>query len=344
MKLPEPAEPAQRPSRKTQPHQIALWFAIGVFVIIFFCRRLFFNLTYATWFEVGVGYLASPGIWLARHSGSNQALGMILAMFLGLFSLYFAFYIPLKLWMTSSRHMRIALVLFVAACFATYQIYQWETTKTDWTSRGLNPNRAAFEPQVVVLSGYFDYWYVDSLINQTKSGKGLFEIRMRGHDYYYCRKWHGNDWEPGSWFRVEIANHGEGLSWGLSRSSMGSRGGGGSMAADDESILLGRRLWNKGTFIGANKTDLVTTKYQWRNGNEEFSKLVKVGRWTIPTHIRLTNTYEDRVENYYIKKIEFWPTPGTNWFNQVMEKYAGHNPELRAIDLGEPGVAPERRP
>jgi hypothetical protein len=122
---------------------------------------------------------------------------------------------------------------------------------------------------------------------------------------------------------------------------MGTGGGGGSWYGDN---LLAQKLWNKQEFVGANNDNLIFEESQWPKRKEEFSDLVKVGHWLIPRHIRLTQPGGDaREENYYIKRIEFLPTPDTNWFEQVFQKYADHNSDLRTKDLGEPGVAPGKR-
>lgn len=280
-------------------------------------------------------------MWLARHFGLSEGWHAIVVIVWGLFAIYFVFYVPIKLWMSASRRMHIALLACVVLCFVAYEFFRWYSTKPDWTSHGLNPDRVGFQPQVLVLAGEFDFRTRDSSMNLIRSGKAYFEIRMRGHDYYYCRKWHGDDWRPGSWFRVEIANHGEGWSWGLHCSSIGTGGGGGSGYIDR---LLAQRLWNGPELVGAREDDLISEERQWPKRKEEFSDLVKVGRWLIPTHIRFSQPENLwREENYYIKKIEFLPTPDTNWFEHVMAKYVDGKSEFRSIDLGEPGIAPEKR-
>lgn len=336
----EPTAPIPQ-AKKIKPHQVALWLAIGFVVLSFLSPYLFSTFLFGERFPLYLSYLAWPGRWLARHMGLSDGWNFVAMSICGLLVVYFAFYIPVKLWMTSSRQMQIALVAYVVICIATYEFYQRYSTRPDWTSRGLNPDRSGFEPPVVLLSGEFDFWFRDSSISQEKSGKAFFEIRMRGHDYYYCRKWHGNDWRVGSWYRVEIANHGEGYSWGLASLSHTTRGTGGSWYGDD---LLAQRLWNKQLFVGADKNTLVFEEQKWPKRREEFSHLVSVGRWLIPKHIRLTRPGSDaREENYYIKKIEFLATPDTNWFEQVFHKYADRDPDLRTKDLGEPGVAPGKR-
>jgi len=340
MESQEPTTPIPH-VKKIKPHQVALRFAIGFVALSFLSPYLFGTFFFGGKIGLYLSYLAWPGMWLARHLGLSEGWNFIVMITWGLFAVYFIFYIPVKLWMTSSRHLHIALLAYVVLSFATYEFYQWYSTKTDWSSHGLNPDRAGFEPQVLVLAGEFNFWAHDSSVNMSKSGTAFFEMRMRGSEYYYCRRWNGYDWRPGSWFNVETANHGEGFHFGLHCSSMGSGGGGGSWYGYN---LAAQRLWNKQEFVGASEDNLVFEETQWPKRKEEFSDLVKVGRWLIPTHIRLTQPGSDaREENYYIKKIEFLPTPDTNWFEQVFQKYAGQKADLRAKDLGEPGVAPGKR-
>jgi len=324
-------------ARKIKPHQVALWFAIGFVVLSFLSSYLFGTFLFDERLAPYLSYLVWPGMWLSRHFGLNNGWNFIVMIVWGLLIVYFFFYIPVKLWMASSRNLHIALVACVILCFTTYEFYRWYSTKPDWTSRGLNPDRPRFEPQVVVLSGEFDYWY--KAWGGPKSGHAFFEIRMRGSDYYYCRKWHGTEWCPGAWFRVEIANHGEGWSDGLSISSGGTRGGGGSWSDTD---AWAKKFWAGQTFTGANTNNLMEEQFKWPYRKEEFSKLIKVGRWLIPTHVYIGDKgNEAQEENYYIKKIEFLPTPDTNWFEEVFQKYSDFKSDLRNKDLGEPGVAPK---
>jgi len=326
-------------ARKIKPHQVALWLAIGFVALSFLSPYLFGTFLFGERIALYLSYLAWPGMWLARHLGLSEGWNFMVIITWGLFVICFIFYIPVKLWMTSSRHLHIALVAYVVLCFAMYEFYQWYSTKPDWTSRGLNPDRQGFEPQVVVLSGELDYWY--KAWGGPKSGNAFFEIRMRGSDYYYCRKWHGTEWRPGSWFRVEIANHGEGCSWGLATFTDDTRGGGGTWSDND---AWAKTLWAGQTFAGANTNNLVEEQFKWPYRKEEFGKLVKIGKWLIPTRVYIGDKgSEAREENYYIKKIEFLPTPDTNWFEQVFQKYSDFKSDLRTKDLGEPGVAPGKR-
>jgi hypothetical protein len=338
MESQEPTAPVPL-ARKIRPHQVALWFALGFVVLSFLSPYVFGTFLLGERFLLYLSYLAWPGMWLARHLGLSEGWNFMVMITWGLFAVYFIFYIPVKLWMTSSRHLRIALAAYVVLCLAAYEFYQWYSTKPDWTSRGLNPDRQGFEPQVLALSGEFNYWY--KAWGGPKSGNAFFEIRMRGSDYYYCRKWYGTEWRPGSWFRVEIANRGEGCSWGLATFRDGTKGGGGSWSDND---AWAKKLWAGQTFAGANTNSLVEEQSKWPYRKEEFSKLVKVGRWLIPTRVYIGDKgNEAREENYYIRKIEFLPTPGTNWFEQVFQKYSDFKSDLRTKDLGEPGVAPKNR-
>lgn len=319
------------PAKKIQPHQVALWFAIGFVTFSYLSLVLFGTDLILEGFGLFVSCLVRPGIWLALHLGLNNVWSYLVIMAWGLMAWYLTYYIPVKLWMTSSRHMRMVLTSLVILCFITCGTYQcYSAKKPDWTSQGLNPDRPGFEPQAITLSGEY--------------GKGrdiFFEIRMHGFDYYYARRWHGNDWKPGAWFHTYIACDGEGWSWGLHCSSIGTGGGGGGLACSDEFILPARRLWDKQHFIGANTNDLIAKQKQWNHRQEEFSDLVKVGRWLVPSHIHLVDD-NGKSEDYFIKRIVFLPTPDTNWFEQVMAKY-GHRAGFPLKDLNEPGVAPGKR-
>lgn len=343
----EPIDQEDQPSAvgRKQPHQIALWLTICSIGIFYLCAILFESLAFAESLLKFITYLVSPVGWLIKQIHIIDSWGFVLVMVWGSIVTYLLFYVPVKLWMCGSRHLRSALITCALIAFATYLVFLWYSIlpeqRPDWTSRGLDPNRPGFKAEVLVLAGEFDYWFRDSSINQTKSGKAYFEIRMRGSDYYYCRKWQGYDWRIGSWFRVEIANHGEGYSWGLARLSHTTRGTGGSWYGDH---LLAQRLWDKNEFVGASVTNLIFEESKWPKRKEEFDDLTKIGRWLIPKHIRLTEPGSDqREENYYIKRIEFLPTPDTNWFDHVMAKYADHESEFRSVDLGEPGVSPNKR-
>ena len=328
------------PSRKIQPHQIALWLMIAFVILIILNFVLFAGLLLPKRGLLACSSILLPGTWLSLHSGLGEVGRMILQMAWGGFALYLVFYFPVKLWMTSSRHLHIALAAYVLLCFGTYGFYEWQTSHPDWKAYGLNPDRAGFAPQVVVLSGEFNSTWRDQIENRLRDNHAFFEIRMRGHDYYYCRLWHGDHWEPGSWFNTKIVVRGQGWNWGLSCSSMGTRGGGGSLEGDDNALLPGRRLWNNQTFTGARQDDLIVEHRQWPRNTEEFSGLEKAGRWLVPTRIHTTCEIESLVGYYHIKKIEFWPTPDTNWFEQVLAKYGPDHSKPFKMDLGEPGVAP----
>jgi hypothetical protein len=178
------------PAKKIQPHQVALWFAIGFVTFSYLSLVLFGTDLILEGFGLFVSCLVRPGIWLALHLGLNNVWSYLVIMAWGLMAWYLTYYIPVKLWMTSSRHMRMVLISLVILCFIAYGTYQcYSAKKPDWTSQGLNPDWPGFEPQAITLSGEY--------------GKGrdiFFEIRMHGFDYYYARRWHGNDWKPGPGF------------------------------------------------------------------------------------------------------------------------------------------------
>lgn len=328
------------PVRRNQPHQVALWFAIGFFALTFLGPMVFGTYFLSERYLAWMVHLVRPGIWLAQQ----LRLGIVAAslthlLFAGL-AFYVAFYVPVKIWMTASRRLRITMVSILLTAGFLYLLGNWHFHRVDWTSHGLNPNRPGFEPQVVVLAGTFDYWFKDPLLGgMEKSGSAQFEIRMRGANYYYCRKWRGSEWRVGSWFRVEIATNGSGYSWGLASMRHTTRGTGGSWNHDN---LLTARMWEGDVFRGGTASNLVAYGGSHASRAAEYKDLVNVGRWQIPTHIRLTEGNQ-RIENYQIRRIEFWPKPDPNWFGQIIAKYADRSPEFRNADLGEPGVAPGKR-
>lgn len=336
-----PGQGQPPPPRKLQPHQIAIWSIVFLIVASALSPYVFRSFQLPELLIRGLSYLMIPAQWIVGVLGISGDSQWIVAMLVGLLNLFLAIYVPVKLWMTSSKPLRKVLLACVTLYFLTYQAYSWYSTRIDWTAGGLNPDRPGFEPQVVVLAGEFDY--TDKSLSQRKSGSGLFEIRMRGKDYYYCKKWHGRDWRVGSWYRVQIAVDGEGRSSNLRSLSHTTRGGGGTWLADDDAIVVARRLWDGSNFVGAAGQDLVAERRAWPHQLEEFSKLVKIGPWSIPTHIRFSEK-DGPTENFYIRKIEFWHAPDTNWFELVMAKYRpNRTPELRTKDLDEPGITPSQK-
>lgn len=312
-------------AKKMQPHQVALWLAVAFIVASFLVPQLIGGLVLGEQFWVYVSYLFWPVMFLSQQVGGG--LSIFVMIIGGGLTAYLVFYIPVKLWMTTSRHLHIALVGCVALGFGTFIVYQNYSAPTpDWTSRGLNPNRLEFVPQVIILSGEYGH-----------TGDVLFEIRMRSQDYYYARRWHGYYWRPGAWYHTDICCHGEGWSFGLHCSSIGTGGGGGGLGCTDEVILPGRRLWKKQLFVGVDTNELVATEKSWPHRREEFSDLIQVGRWYIPQHIHLTDD-NGKNEDYCIRKIEFLPTPDTNWFEQVLKSEGRPNKALN-----EPGNAPGKR-
>jgi len=228
-------------------------------------------------------------------------------------------YFANKFCLLASRQFQIAIVVLIVVGFVLGFVVRERSLGVDWTAHGLNPDRPGLKPQVVILSGTFSYWANDLSVNQVKSGSGFFEIRIRGSDYYYCRKWNDPEWKIGSWYEVELAIPDFAGHWGLSRGRLGSRGGGGSGYGSPDDLMPARRLWNGKSFVGANTNELEVETYPGRQ-QEMFKKLKKVGPYLIPKQIRYLEG-DRREENYTICKVEFWNEPSTNWYWEVKRKY-----------------------
>jgi hypothetical protein len=248
---------------------------------------------------------------------------------------FFSWYFIIKFYLLASRRFQIAIVALVVLGMTLALTLHEEKSGIDWTSRGLNPNRPGFKPQVVILSGTFSFRNKNMDTRQFNSGSAYFEIRMRGANYYYCRKWNNQEWKDGSWFNLELAIPDFAMHWGLGRGRFGTRGGGGSSLGRPEDLVLARRLWNGTNFIGADVNNLTAEEPEW-DLQEEFQKLEKVGPYLIPKRIRFSEG-DERDETYIIRKVEFWNQPSTNWFWDVKKKYFDHDSAMRTNDLNEPG-------
>jgi hypothetical protein len=223
-----------------------------------------------------------------------------------------------------TRDYRIAAIALLVFGIALALVYHELKSRSDITDHGLDPNRPGFKPVVVILSG--------------TTSNGYFQIRMRGADYYYCRKWNKHRWEAGSWFTMELdISPDVAFGWGLHCNGFGSGGGGGFSAGLPNDLVLARRLWNGTNFIGANTNELIAEERRW-DRKEEFQKLEKVGPYLIPKQIKFSNfNSSDRnrkVETYTILQVEFSDEPSTNWFLDVKRKYYDHS---LTTDLDEPG-------
>ncbi len=231
----------------------------------------------------------------------------------------------------ASKPMRKALLGCVALGLVSGCVIHWYSTRIDWSSRGLDPNRPGFKPQVVILAGTFDF----KSTRGAGSRSGLFEIRMRGREYYYRKVWRGSDWRVGSFFDVMIQTPESWFRLDLRRLPHTTRGGGSGGVFDDATIMLARRLWSTTGFVGANQAELVAED---RLGQiEEFKGLIQVGPWQIPRKIRLSRGTE-RVENFVIHKVEFSALPKAEWFQQILAKY--RDQDLNYATIEEPGVRP----
>jgi hypothetical protein len=211
-----------------------------------------------------------------------------------------------------SRHIQIAIAGFLALGVALALALNQQSSRIDRASRGLNPNSPGFNPQVVILSGTI--------------GDDHFEIRMRGADYYYCRRWNHGD----TTWHLALAIPG----FSFHRALVGSGGGGGSWSRPED-LVLARRLWNGTNFVGA-KIDETVAEQSERHVREEFQDLEHVGSYLIPKRI----IFSDRFGwngTYIINKMEFGNDPSTNWFWAVKHENFDPGSFIRTKDLGEPG-------
>ncbi len=267
---------------------------------------------------------------MCRHCYLGNTLASLLGFLVGSIVTFFLWYGVARLWLRSSRHFKFSIYgVGVLALLGAWALHLY-ANRVDWTSRGLNPNRPGFKPQVVILAGTY----------HGKRGTALFEIRMRGFDYYYCRRWSGNEWKAGSWFRVELAMKDFSQGWGLTYLPGAIHGGGGSWFGTKD-LILARRLWSGDQFVGANTNTLDVEDLHWRR-EEEFSKLMKFGPYMIPRKITFTER-EEGEEIYTIRKVEFDSKPTEDWFTKIKQKYFDRNPVMMEADLDEPGVGPRRR-
>lgn len=232
----------------------------------------------------------------------------------------FAFYFVVKFYLLASRQFQITTGVLIVFGLLLAVVFHDQTTHIDWTSRGLNPNRQGFNPQVVILSG-------------TLNNGSYFEIRMRGVDYYYARKWNNPEWKVGTRFEMQLAIPNCAWRWGAHKGRMGSSGGGGSWFGAPEDIIPARRLWNGNNFIGAKTNELTANEPEW-HVTEQFQKLEKVGLYLIPGRI-IYSIGDSPQEIYTIKKVEFWNLPTTNWFWDLKKKYV--DGKMLTNDLHEPG-------
>jgi len=218
--------------------------------------------------------------------------------------------------------------------------------RIDWTSRGLNPDRPGFKPVVVLLAGTFDFSFTESDARPPGSmppppGTARFEIRMRGADYYYAKRWRGNPGIYQSFDSLTLSLPDCSGTWDYSRTGSGIRGEGGGNPVSDDSLQVGRRLWRGDEFIGAAAADAVSSKGE----TERFSELKQFGRFQIPERIEFTNS--SRREVLHVLRVEFLNQPDTNWFQMIYQKYFDRNGlggPLWKTNLNEAGWWGERTP
>jgi len=241
---------------------------------------------------------------------------------------FFVWYFIIKFFLQGSRHFRASLMALVLLGMGLVFALHKANSPVDWTSGGLNPNRPGFKPQVVILSGTTEH--------------GYFEIRMRGADYYYCRRWNSFEWKHGSWFEMDLSIPGFSMTRALISRPLATQGGGGSWSRSQD-LVLARRLWNGTNFIGANPNEMVAEESEW-HAREEFRKLKKVGPYLIPREIIFSDGldsgghYWGETGTYTIKKVEFWNQPSTNWFWAVKRQHFDYGSFERTNDLHEPGL------
>lgn len=313
---PESSEPPTTPTKSVQPHQIALWTSLATLIIGFLIPEVLIPLGYITFGPVEFVL----GRFLPWHAWSG-----FIRVAAALLVLYVEWYIPIKLWAIASRTLRWVLVGYVGLCLATWWGLTAYENRIDWTSRGLNPDRAGFDPQVVVLAGDVS----------TRRGKANFEIRMRGWDSYYLKQWKGHPPKPRSRTFMQVACHGEGASWGTRHGRFGSKGGGGGIRADETALLVARRLWDGDKFVGVIEGAERAQDDRFAGATEEFSQMFTHGPWLIPGQIEFIRDGRSK-EVYRVRRVEFQTEPVEIWFENVKRKHLDYDPELQKVDLGEP--------
>ncbi|HTV42400.1 MAG TPA: hypothetical protein VMF08_17665 [Candidatus Sulfotelmatobacter sp.] len=227
-------------------------------------------------------------------------------------------YYSVKFYLLATRKFQIAVAGLAVTALITALVLHEQTTAIYWTPHGLNPNHPGFKPQVVVLCGTYDVMEDGTHVNHLENVR--FEIRMRGSDFYYSRRWNTREWEIGSWYQMQLAMPGCAWQFGLRETDHETGGGGGSWYGQPGDLIPARRLWDGTNFIGANTNGLTAEEPEWHI-KEEFQKLQKVGPYLIPRRIIYTVGQGGPEDIYTVKKVEFWNEPSTNWFWKVRQKY-----------------------
>lgn len=325
-------------------HRLAVWLAAAT---ILGSWLLYVNMPW----RPTAAYLAYfPGGLVAMAYGRNDSLLiMLLAIVVHVLGWVGLWYAVIILRRKASRDCLRALSGCAVLAVWGWLWLDWYQHAEDWTSRGLNPDRPGFTPTVVVLAG------------EVSSPRGTFdfEMRMRGQNYHYCRRWKGKEWrDVGPSWRLELEMADFSGHYGQTRYGYSTKGGGGSGGRTD-SLVPGRRLWKGNQFVGASEKEAAATRYNlYNNGGqmlivgekpdesefrgsrevEVYSDFKRVGDFLVPLRIVYDQPSLGRGrEVFRVKRVEFHAGPDEEWFHQVKRKYFDHDQALRVTDIGEPG-------
>jgi hypothetical protein len=269
-----------------------------------------------------------PVFYVCSHLpfwGISPALGETAVLSLAYFTrvLLFSFFYALAVWLFilwawrhSSTGCKLALGTCIPAAFVFWRGLAAYQERIDWTSRGLNPGRPGFKPAVVLLAGTLDYESTD-LADQRHSGTALFEIWMRGADYYFADRWHGSYSKYGSWDAVTVVLPNFEGNRHSGYSGRGRRGGSGQSSGSTSNSLPGQSMWRGSEFIGG----AVPNSPLGPGGNVVFSEPKVFGPYQIPQRIEWRQG--SRREVLHVRRVEFHNEPGTNWFLATKRKYFG---------------------
>lgn len=238
----------------------------------------------------------------------------------------------------SSRGFKVAVALCALLVVGTCVGLGRHAGRVDWTSRGLNPDHPRWQPEGLVLAGTFESQgaYVPG---------GRFEIRLRGRDLCYAVRWSGSRRTSQAREEILLATPGShAYRSRFSKGMFGMGGGGGIYETNYPGLLIGQRLWDGDTLIGATDTNAVavTNSFNGKEESERFVKLKQVGRWQVPEVIEYRA--DGRVETLRVRRIEFDCRPSAEWFQLIKRKYFEPDPAnrwLRNTNLSEAGWAGE---
>lgn len=289
-----------------------------------------------------------PGLLVFWAFGNSSPWILFLAIVFHVLAVAEFWYFAIHGWRKASRDCLRALGGCAVVAVCGWLWLDWYQHAEDWTSLGLNPDRPGFSPSVVVLAG------------EVSSPRGTFnfEMRMRGEEFHYCRRWTGKDWSdvgPSWLLELEMADFSG--RYGQTRYAYSTKGGGGSSGRTD-SLVPGRRLWKGNQFVGAKEKETTATLWRRYGGSapmlsvgtepdssvitgsrqlEMFSKLERHGPFLIPKRIVMEDPNRGN-EVFEIKRVEFDIKPDEEWFHQVKRKYFDHDQKLRMTDVDEPGL------